>query len=91
MVAKVTLNLQNSQFFIDFYRIELEGCDAVLGAQWLRTLGPIVWKFGNMEMGFNFGGKEIKLIGLRQREAKQIGSRSVSRTLQKDNGKGMLL
>ena len=32
LCRKVTLNLQNSQFLVDFYLIELEGCDVVLGA-----------------------------------------------------------
>ena len=59
MCREVTLNLQNSQFLVDFYLIELEGCDAVLGAQWLRTLGPILWNFGSMEMGFKVGDKKV--------------------------------
>ena len=51
MCKEVTINLQNTQFLVDFYLIELKGCDVVLGAQWLRTLGPIrgifeVWKWG---------------------------------------------
>ncbi|WRX27539.1 hypothetical protein QQP08_020034 [Theobroma cacao] len=25
--------------------MNIQGCDAVLGAQWLRTLGPILWDF----------------------------------------------
>ena len=32
LCREVTLNLQNSQFLVDFYLIELKGCDAVLGA-----------------------------------------------------------
>ena len=35
LCIKVTLYLQNSQFFLDFYLIELEGYDAILGTQWL--------------------------------------------------------
>ena len=45
LCQEVTFNLQNSQFLVDFYLIKLEGCDAILGAQWLSTLGPIVWNF----------------------------------------------
>ena len=32
LCKEVTLHLQDSQFLVDFYLIELEGCDAVLGA-----------------------------------------------------------
>ena len=35
---------------IDFYRLSLEGCDAVLGAQWLRMLRPILWDFSSLFM-----------------------------------------
>ena len=50
-----------------------------------------MWNFESMEMGFTIGGKGIKLEGLEHREVKQVGSRSVHRTLKKNNGKGMLL
>ena len=66
--------MQNFEFLVDFYVIELEGCDAVLGAQYLRTLGPIVWNFDNMEMGFTLGKKDVRLVGIGHSEAKQVGS-----------------
>ena len=71
--------------------IELEGCDAVLGAQWLRTLGLILWNFGSMEMGFKVGENEVRLIGLGHSEVKKIGLIGVYKTLKKSEGKGMLL
>lgn len=40
---------------VDLYPLPLEGCDAVLGAQWLRTLGPIVWDFSKLHMKFQIG------------------------------------
>ena len=88
---EVTLNLQNSQFLVDFYLTELEGCDVVLRAQWLRTLGSIVWNFESMEMGFTIGNNEVRLVGLGQTTTKQVGSRTVHRALKRSNGKGMLL
>ena len=39
------LSLQGNSIFVDFYLLPLEGCDVVLGAQWLSTLGPIEWDF----------------------------------------------
>ena len=50
-----------------------------------------MWNFESMEMGFTIGETEVRLIGLGQIEAKQVGSWSVSKTLKKSNGKGMLL
>ena len=70
--------------------IDLEGCDAVLSSQWLRTLGPIVWNFGSMKMSSTVGKSEVRLVGLGHTETKQVGSRVVNKILQKNNGKGML-
>jgi hypothetical protein len=32
-------------FVTDCYTFLLEGFDAILGVQWLKSLGPIVWDF----------------------------------------------
>ena len=87
----VTLNVQNSQFLVDFYLIELEGYDVVLGAQWLKTLGPIIWNFETMEMGFSVGKKEIHLVGIGHSEVKLVSSQMVNKAVEKNKGKGMLL
>ena len=41
----VCLILQGNTFCSEFFVLTLGGCDVVLGVQWLRTLGPIVWDF----------------------------------------------
>jgi hypothetical protein len=35
---------------LDFFIIPLAGYEMVLGVQWLRTLGPILWDFGRAQM-----------------------------------------
>jgi hypothetical protein len=35
---------------LDFFIIPLAGYQMVLGVQWLRTLGPILWDFGRAQM-----------------------------------------
>ncbi|GAV66890.1 RVP_2 domain-containing protein [Cephalotus follicularis] len=47
-----TLSIQGSPIKTDFCLPTLGGCEAVLGTQWLRTLGPIVWDFQNLSMTF---------------------------------------
>lgn len=43
----------NDEFFhVDCYALPLEGFDVVLGVQWLRTLGPIIWDFDRLTMSF---------------------------------------
>ncbi|WVZ51820.1 hypothetical protein U9M48_002928 [Paspalum notatum var. saurae] len=39
-------------FDIDLYVIPLDGYDLVLGCDWLRTLGPILWDFEQLHMTF---------------------------------------
>ena len=39
------VKLQGYTFVVDLYILPLAGCDIVLGIQWLRTLGPILWDF----------------------------------------------
>ena len=39
--------------FTDFLVLLLKRCDLVLGVQWLSTLGPIIWDFGQLSMKFS--------------------------------------
>ncbi|GAV77541.1 hypothetical protein CFOL_v3_21012 [Cephalotus follicularis] len=50
---------------MDLHLLPLEGSDVVLGAQWLSTLGPILWDFSKLQMSFNIDGKEVVLQGLK--------------------------
>lgn len=51
-------------FVIDFFLLPLEGCEAVLGIQWLQMLGPIWWDFARLLMRFSWKGREISLKGV---------------------------
>jgi hypothetical protein len=39
-------------FTMDAYAIPLDSFDIILGVQFLRTLGPILWDLANMSMAF---------------------------------------
>lgn len=62
--AQVQVRLQKVLFEIDFFILPLEGCYAVLGTQWLRTLGPIQWDFDKLLMKFSKGNKKVILRGI---------------------------
>ncbi|KAJ0103623.1 hypothetical protein Patl1_06047 [Pistacia atlantica] len=49
----IQFHMQGNTFRIDFYVLTLGECDIVLGVQWLRTLGPILWDFVQLRMEFS--------------------------------------
>lgn len=53
----VKLLIQVLEIQTDFFILQLGGYDAVLGAQWLRTLGPITWDFSKLTMRFYIEGR----------------------------------
>ena len=46
------LSIDQEHFVLDLRTIPLGGIDIVLGVQWLRFLGPIVWDFNLLTMRF---------------------------------------
>ncbi|XP_042950388.1 uncharacterized protein LOC122282508 [Carya illinoinensis] len=60
----VSIQLQNLGVKANLYLLTLGGCDVVLGVDWLRGLGSILWNFSDLIMQFNFRGSECKLQGL---------------------------
>lgn len=51
----VSLKIQDYQCTTDLYAMALGGCDVVLGVQWLKTLGPVLWDFDKLYMKFRRG------------------------------------
>ncbi|KAK3035596.1 hypothetical protein RJ639_033188 [Escallonia herrerae] len=70
---EVQMVSQGVPLVVDFFLLPLEGYDAVLGAQWLSTLGPIVWDFSKLCMTFTVGEREVNLQGTRIPENRVVG------------------
>jgi hypothetical protein len=60
----VPITIGSERFDIDIFIIPLGGCEMVLGCQWLRTLGPILWDFKRLAMSFWRSGHRVQWIGL---------------------------
>lgn len=58
------VRIGDDTFPIDIYVIPLEGHQLVLGCQWLRTLGPIIWEFQLKSMTFWNGDHHVKWSGI---------------------------
>lgn len=59
----------------------------VLGVDWLRNFGSILWKFTNLTMQFNFMGSEFLLQGLHP--SREVLKDMEHIKLKKEAGKGI--
>ena len=84
------VKVQGNVFQVDLYILPLASCDVVLGIQWLRLLGPILWNFDDLTMVFQWGTKRCSLKGLQQGSKLSWENESSFRWLNKGN-KGMVL
>lgn len=57
--VKVEMQVQQFKFMDDFYILPVTGCEVVLGASWLRSLGDILWNFETMIMKFSVGNTVV--------------------------------
>lgn len=60
----VKLKIQGIIFIVDLRILVLARFDIVLGIQWLRYLGFILWNFEELSMKFNYSGKAVEIRGL---------------------------
>ena len=60
-------------------------CDVVFGAQWLRTLGPILWDFAELSMQFSINAQKHTLRGLQPGSLSIISSHCVEMILKKNS------
>lgn len=85
------MQLQRTQIKAYFYLLSLEGCDAVLGAQWLCTLGLILWDFDKMEMQFTKDGHRVILRGSTISDFKDLEGDTIQKTLRQNQGRWIIL
>jgi hypothetical protein len=52
IVHELPVSIDQESFSINLYSLPLDGFDIVLGVQWLRTLGPILWDFDSLFITF---------------------------------------
>jgi hypothetical protein len=86
----LSVKVQGNVFQVDLYILPLAGCDVVLGIQWLRLLGPILWNFDDLTMVFQWGTRRCSLKGLQQGPKLSWENESSFRWLKKGN-KGVVL
>jgi hypothetical protein len=65
------------------FAIDMGGCDIVLGAEWLRTLGPILMDFKELTMQFDQEGQQYKFQGITIGSLEIISSHRMEKMLKK--------
>lgn len=72
-------NFQTTEFETDIMLIPLQGCDMVLGIQWLASLGPISWEFKKLEMGFLWKNQKVLLNGIKTGSVRDIKAQKLNK------------
>ena len=87
---RIHVALQGTTLIADFFLLPLEGFDAILGAQWLVTLSPILWDFSKMSMKFHLDNREVELKGLDTPINRMIDEEEMEQEIKKEKW-GILL
>ena len=64
VARNVAMHIGQEEFAISCFGIGLGGFDLVLGVDYLRTLGPILWDFDDLCMAFWWHGRRIVWRGI---------------------------
>jgi hypothetical protein len=65
------------------FAIDMSGCDIVLGAEWLWTLGPILMDFKKLTMQFIQEGQQYKFQGITANSPEIISSHHMENLINK--------
>ncbi|CAM8991067.1 unnamed protein product [Rhodiola kirilowii] len=60
----VEIKFDEASFSVDFHLLPIYGAEAVLGAQWLAGLGPVLFDYQGLWMSFTHNGTHSKLVGM---------------------------
>ena len=79
----VKLQMGDYELKTHMFAIHMGGCDIVLGAEWLRTLGPITMDFQELYMSFKQNNHTHTLRGLQAGPPSIISSHRMEKLLKK--------
>jgi hypothetical protein len=81
------VHLQIGDYHLKYhmFSIEIGSCDIVLGADWLRTLGPIFMDFKELTIQFDQEGQEYKFQGITVGSPEIVNSHHMEMLLKKSH------
>jgi hypothetical protein len=89
VVCSENVCLQIWQYNLKYhmFSIDMDGCDIVLSAEWLHTLGPILLYFKELNMQFQHDAQQYKLQRITSGSPKIISSHRMENLLKKGHSK----
>ena len=79
----VRLQISDYHLKSHMFSIDIGGCEIVLGADWLRNLGPILMDFKELTMQFDQEGHQYKFQGITASSPEIISSHCMEKLLKK--------
>lgn len=73
LCKNVIIECQGTRIITDLLPLPISGCHVVLGANWLSTLGDIMWNFQDLTMKFTIKGVEHQFQGMKHQN-KQLNA-----------------
>jgi hypothetical protein len=73
----LSLSIQGITVRADFFVLPVAACQAVLGVQWLETLGPIKTDYKKLSMSFTQGGRTHVLKGMTSSELAPLSEKEL--------------
>ena len=87
--CNVRISIGDYNLHSNMFSIPLGGFSMILGTQWLRKLGPILWDFAKLWMQFSVNGKKHTLNRLQPGSLSIISSHCME-TILKKNSHGVI-
>ena len=75
--------MQGQEFKTDLLVLPVEGCEIVLGMQWLTTIGDVKWNFGDLRMEFMQNGHKVVLRGMKHYGLQFVRQKKMQKLLRK--------
>ncbi|XP_058767991.1 uncharacterized protein LOC131641709 [Vicia villosa] len=82
LCSDVALTLQSHPFTVDFYSLPLSGADIVLGAPWLKSLGPVLMDYSSLTLSFTYHNQPITLKADAPKGPTPISAQQLKRCVQ---------
>lgn len=71
------------EFSADLRILKLGGCHVILGVDWMKKIGPLVFDFNTLEVTFNWEGQQVTLDGSQEtKECKAVSGKRIQKLLE---------